>query len=165
MLFADDPVHLQFLIYSFANACSKFELTISLKNICPSTKNHISSYYHRQLFIVNGKRVHILKIHQKQQSVTQKRDRLTNQQGNFYFFLPRNACVEKHFLTIKTKMAAHNSCFLSTLLYGNHFRTVYAGQKRKLLNGPLTKQLRQYKQVGHNTQLCYLDVDYQQGSR
>ena len=138
MLFTDDaavaahsPSQLQYLMDRFSNACTAFELTISLtktKVLVQATTSSKITINNYELEVVEQ-----FKYSTISSKLSLDRD-LDSQIGMAASTLARlDARVWKNpRLSIKTKVTVYNVCIVSTLLYGSKYCKTYAVQEHIL---------------------------------
>ena len=140
MLFADDaaiaahsPSQLQSLMDRFANACTDFGLTVSLKKTkflaqaTTSPKITINNY---QLEVVE-QFIYLGSTITSKLSLKKELDRRIGMAASTFSRLSTRVWKNPR-LSIKTKVTVYNACVVSTLLYGSECWTTYAAQEHRL---------------------------------
>ena len=140
MLFADDaaiaahsPSQLQSLMDRFANACTDFGLTVSLKKTkvlaqaTTSPKITINNY---QLEVVE-QFIYLGSTITSKLSLKKELDRRIGMAASTFSRLSTRVWKNPR-LSIKTKVTVYNACVVSTLLYGSECWTTNAAQEQRL---------------------------------
>ena len=75
--------------------------------------------------------VHLPQLHNHRQPLFGRRDRQDDLEGSLNSRSSHGSSVGRSKLSVKTNMAVHISCVISTLLYGSETWTTYAGQESR----------------------------------
>ena len=130
---AHSPSQLQSLMDRFANACTDFGLTVSLKKTkvlaqaATSPKITINNY---QLEVVE-QFIYLGSTITTNLSLKRELDRRIGMAASTFSRLSTRVWKNPR-LSIKTKVTVYNACVVSTLLYGSECWTTYAAQEHRL---------------------------------
>ena len=141
MLFADDAAvaahtqsELQTLMDRFAQACTDFGLTISLKKtnilVQGTAETPCITINNYELDVVN-EFTYLGSTISNNLSLAKELDRRIGKAATTFARLSTRVWKNSK-LTIKTKVEVYNACVLSTLLYGSEAWTTYSSQEQRL---------------------------------
>ena len=141
MLFADDAAivahsqeDLQKLMDRFADACSEFGLTISIKKtevMGQEVSEEPEIFINNQKLVVAESFIYLGSTITNDLSLKKELDRRIRRASATFAKL-RKRVWENRKLTTGTKIAVYRACVLSTLLYGSESWATYATQEKRL---------------------------------